>query len=79
MVLFPLASPDDVEVTATTLQAMPGQNEVCFEISINDDPFVEELLECFTVEISLGPNAPEEIILTPSTESVCCIRDNDRK
>ena len=79
MVLSLSASANDLGVISTTLQAVPGQSEVCFDISIIDDPFVEELLECFTLEIDLGPNSPDDIILNPSTDAVCCIEDNDRK
>ena len=76
----PPATPgDDYGAVSTTLQATPGDTQVCFDIVITNDPFVEERLECFTLEISLGPNPPDVIVLDPSTNAECCIEDDDRK
>ena len=76
----PPATPDvDYGAVSTTLQAMPGDTQVCFDIVITNDTFVEERLECFALEISLGPNPPDGILLNPSANAECCIEDDDRK
>ena len=58
---------------------MPGDNQVCFNITITNDIFVEERLECFALEISLGPNPPDGIFFNSSVNAECCIEDDDRK
>ena len=58
------------------LVARPGDPEICFEVTIENDNLVEEPLECFMV--SFIAEQLENLMIENDT-AVCCIIDDDSK
>lgn len=70
-------SSDFTGISSMTLTLVPGQQEQCYSIDINDDD-IDEQRECFQVNVVPDPNPSAGVSITQSTAMVCII-DNDRK
>ena len=81
--MIPATAGEDYLAPPTTILAEGNTHgpstDLCFEVQIINDEFVEEIEECFALAISLP--SPEtdnlSVSITGDSTATCCIQDDD--